>query len=192
VADEWVKSGRSLNDIEFFDDVTGMTSFLDRPVHGKMGSLVAEQEFIIAVGNPTAREKLFNSFLTAGHRPSSLIAHSAEISAIDTIVGRGLNIMAGVVIGPNVRVADGVLLNSGAHLHHDASVGEFCEISPRVSILGGVQIHRKVRIGTGAIILPGIVIGQNAVIGAAALVDRNVSPDTTVIGIPARPMDRRS
>ncbi|MGV9011223.1 MAG: acetyltransferase [Flavobacteriales bacterium] len=190
VADEWVKNGRSLNDIEFFDDVTGKVSLLDRPVHGNMGSIGPGQEFIIAVGDPTVREKLYNVFIRAGHNPINIQAHSAEISSLNTILGHGLNIMAGVVIGPNVKVDDGVLLNSGVHLHHDSSIGEFCEISPRVSILGEAQVERKVRIGTGAIILPGIVIGQYAVVGAGALVDRNVPPHTTVVGIPARPIDR--
>lgn len=188
VADEWVKKGGNLDDLEFFDDVNELRSFLGRPVHRNLASLRKEHDFIVAVGNPQARRKLFTHFLNAGHRPYSMVAHSAEVSSLGSILGRGLNIMSKVVIGPDVTVADGVLLNSEVHLHHDSSVGAFCEISPRVSVLGSVTIQSNVSIGTGAILLPGVVIGEGAIVGAAAMVNRNVAPHSKVIGIPARPV----
>jgi acetyltransferase-like isoleucine patch superfamily enzyme len=45
-------------------------------------------------------------------------------------------------------------------------------------------------IGTGAVILNGVHIGDRAKIGAGAVVTRDVAPDTTVVGIPARPVNQ--
>jgi maltose O-acetyltransferase len=46
-------------------------------------------------------------------------------------------------------------------------------------------------LGTGAIVLPGITIGNEAVIGAGAVVTRNVHAQTVVVGVPARPMRKK-
>jgi maltose O-acetyltransferase len=53
-----------------------------------------------------------------------------------------------------------------------------------------VRIGRHVWIGGGAIILPGVTIGDEAVIGAGSVVTRNVAAGVTVAGNPARPISR--
>jgi maltose O-acetyltransferase len=50
-----------------------------------------------------------------------------------------------------------------------------------------VHIGRDVWIGGGAIILPGVTVGDEAVIGAGSVVTRDVAPGATVFGNPARP-----
>ena len=52
-----------------------------------------------------------------------------------------------------------------------------------------VRIGRNVWVGGGAIILPGIVVGDDAVIGAGSVVTRDVPPRATVAGNPARALD---
>lgn len=49
-----------------------------------------------------------------------------------------------------------------------------------------VRIQRGAFIGTGAIILPGCTVGENSVVGAGAVVTKNVAPRTVVAGVPAR------
>jgi acetyltransferase-like isoleucine patch superfamily enzyme len=46
-------------------------------------------------------------------------------------------------------------------------------------------------IGSGAVILGGVTIGERAVVGAGAVVTHDVPPDTTVAGLPARPLERK-
>lgn len=53
-----------------------------------------------------------------------------------------------------------------------------------------VRIKRGAYIGTGAIILPGIVIGRSSVVGAGAVVTRNVPDNTVVAGVPAKHIKR--
>ena len=50
-----------------------------------------------------------------------------------------------------------------------------------------ITIGRRVWIGSGALILPGVTVGDDAIIGAGSVVARDVSPGTTVVGNPARP-----
>jgi maltose O-acetyltransferase len=50
-----------------------------------------------------------------------------------------------------------------------------------------IVIGKNVWIGGGAILLPGITIGDDAIVGAGSVVTRDVAPGTTVVGNPARP-----
>jgi maltose O-acetyltransferase len=90
----------------------------------------------------------------------------------------------------------------------EVTIGEGAQIGPAVQIysadhprdpaqrLAGlefgrpVQIGRNVWIGGGAIILPGITIGDDAVIGAGSVVTRSVEEGATVVGNPARRTSR--
>ncbi len=53
-----------------------------------------------------------------------------------------------------------------------------------------VTIGRNVWVGGGAIVLPGVTIGDNAIIGAGSVVTKDVTAGETIVGNPARPLDR--
>jgi UDP-perosamine 4-acetyltransferase len=54
-----------------------------------------------------------------------------------------------------------------------------------VSLAGGVEIGRNSYIGPNATIVENVTIGENVIVGAGSVVTENVSPDTTVVGVPA-------
>jgi maltose O-acetyltransferase len=54
-----------------------------------------------------------------------------------------------------------------------------------------VTIENECLIGTGAVILQGLTIGRGATVGAGAVVTRDVAPGSTVVGVPARPLNER-
>jgi maltose O-acetyltransferase len=59
-------------------------------------------------------------------------------------------------------------------------------------VLAPVTIADHVWIGSRAMILPGITVGEGAVVAAGAVVTRNVEPYTVVAGVPACPISTRS
>ena len=109
--------------------------------------------------------------------------------------------------GYNIRLGDGVFLNFNCVILDvvEVSIGDRTQIGPAVQIYAadhprdaetrraGFEFGRPVRIGCdvwiggGAIILPGITIGDGAVVGAGSVVTRDVGADRTVMGNPARP-----
>jgi acetyltransferase-like isoleucine patch superfamily enzyme len=56
----------------------------------------------------------------------------------------------------------------------------------RLALLKGPTIRRGARVGGGAILCPGVEIGEEAFVGAGAVVTRDVPPRTLVVGVPAR------
>ena len=108
--------------------------------------------------------------------------------------------------GGNIRLGDGVFLNFNCVILDvvTVTIGDRTQIGPAVQIYAadhprdaairrsGVEFGRPVRIGCdvwiggGAIILPGVSIGDGAVIGAGSVVTRNVEAGATVTGNPAR------
>lgn len=93
-----------------------------------------------------------------------------------------LNASGGIIIGNNVHISTGVIINSVA-----IDLKNFTEKKHK---LARVTIKDGVWISSGAIINPGITIEKNSVVGAGAVVTRNVPPNTLVVGVPAKPLKK--
>ncbi len=94
-------------------------------------------------------------------------------------IGRSVSIQTNVYIPTNTIVEDHVFLGPSSVLTNDKFVGQTtCE-------LRGPILRKGASIGGNATILPGIEIGEGAVVGAGAVVTKNVPPKVIVVGIPA-------
>jgi len=103
----------------------------------------------------------------------------------NTIVNRQtyLDGRAGVKIGNNVNISHQTLIQSLDHDPQDPYFG--CLVKP-------VTIENNVWIGTRAIILPGVLIGEGAVIGAGSVVTKNIPSYTIAVGNPAKVIKTRN
>lgn len=88
-----------------------------------------------------------------------------------------------ISIGSHVTISAGVRF-----INHDGGTWVFRSSDKYKNVIkyGRITIMDNCFIGTGAILMPGITIGPNAVVGSGALVTRNVPPNTVVAGIPAK------
>lgn len=102
------------------------------------------------------------------------------------VIGRGAEFGPGFVLfHSNCVVINGKARGgSKIYLHHEVTIGD--NEAGECGVLGS-NIH----IGAGAKIIGPVSIGDGARIGANAVVVHDVAPDTTVVGIPAKPVKRR-
>lgn len=102
----------------------------------------------------------------------------------DTIVGEGV-VLDGrdkITIGDHVDIATDVMIYNAEHDIHSDDFGAISE---------PVRVADYVFIGPRAIILPGVSIGKGAIIGAGAVVTKNVSEFSIVGGVPAKVIGER-
>jgi acetyltransferase-like isoleucine patch superfamily enzyme len=120
-------------------------------------------------------------------------------------IGEGVFVEAGAVLGDRVTVKNQCLIWDGVHLGDDVFVGpavvftndrrprspRMPEVAARYQAvdhwLEATHVERGASLGAAAVILPGVRIGAYAMVGAAALVTRDVLAHQLVLGQPARP-----
>ncbi len=147
-----------------------------------------DDHVILAIGDPQLRFALRERL---GDRQYGTIVASSAIVAPSAIIGKGSIICEGSIVNNDVRVGQHVIVNVLSHLSHDCIMGNFVTISPRVSCNGWVEINDKVFVGAGAVIRNGapdrrLRVGIGSTIGAGAVVVRDVTSHTVVLGVPAR------
>jgi maltose O-acetyltransferase len=131
------------------------------------------QQLLGGIGQNTIIEPPF--YCTYGH--NIYIGDYVYLNVLCTILDcNEVHIGRHIMIGPSVQIY------TAAHLLQAAArIQGWEEAKP-------VVIEDNVWIGGGAILLPGVRIGRNAVVGAGAVVTRDVPPNTVVVGNPARPI----
>jgi sugar O-acyltransferase (sialic acid O-acetyltransferase NeuD family) len=144
---------------------------------------------VLGSGFPGLRSKMLDSARLAQLRVLSLVHPSAVVDLSEVVIGEGGVICAGVVTTCNISIGDGALVNWNVTVGHDTRIGRCSVINPGAHVSGSVDIGDRVLVGAGAVVLQGVSIGDGAVIGAGAVVTKDVTPDATVVGVPARRLD---
>lgn len=86
-----------------------------------------------------------------------------------------------IEIGNDVTITNGVIFET-----HDGGVGLFRKEFPGINVFGRIKIGDDVFIGNNCIIMPGVTIGDNVVIGAGSIVTKDIPSNAVAAGIPAR------
>jgi sugar O-acyltransferase (sialic acid O-acetyltransferase NeuD family) len=147
------------------------------------------------IGTPKAREHVIQKSAAAGFDFETIIHPRVEHSEWIEI-GIGTVICAGNILTTNIVLGQHIQINLDCTIGHDVIMGDYTTLAPGVHVSGCVRFGKRVYVGTGAVIINGtqenpIIIGDDAVIGAGACVTKSISPGITVVGVPAKPLEKR-
>lgn len=110
-----------------------------------------------------------------------------ELISRGLVIGENVNIIGDeVILDPNhcwlIEIGDEVVIAPRVHiLCHDAS-----SVHGKATKIGRVKIGKRTFIGANAIILPGVTIGENVIIGAGSVVTHDIPDGVIAAGNPAR------
>lgn len=169
-------------DVQIYQGDAGFQRWLD--AHGASGV-----GFCIAIGNPHGRIRLrlHDRLVSAGLEPIT-IAHATAWIEPNAEVGIGCQLMAGAFVGAEARLGRQCIINTNASVDHEDVLEDGVEIAPGATLCGLVHIETNGWVCAGATVLPRIRIGADAIVGAGAVVNRDVAAKSVVVGVPARLM----
>ena len=155
----------------------------------------ANKAVVIAIANSVVREKLVQRL------DEDKIQH-LDIQAKNTVILDEVEIGEGSLLCPftcltsNIKIGKFFHANIYSYVAHDCVIGDYVTFAPGVKCNGNIHIEDHAYIGTGAVIKQGtpekpLVIGKGAVIGMGAVVTKSVPAGVTVIGNPARILEKK-
>jgi len=180
----------------FVDDdpaVTGRT--VDGlPVLGPLERLADHPEaaVVVCAGRGTVRLRIVDRLRDLGVDADRYVSvlHPTASVADGCVVGAGSILLAGVVLTAGVRLGAHVVAMPHVVLTHDDVVEDAATLCAGVLLGGGVRVGRAAYLGMGASVRENVRVGEEAVVGMGAVVLSDVPARSTVVGVPARAVDR--
>jgi len=135
-------------------------------------------------------ERIMRDAREKGYHFLSHIDQSAYVSQVE--MGDNCIVCPRAIMELGTSLGDGVIIRSGAYIGHHITIGNYSYVAPRASMSGYVSIGSNVFVGNNATLRDSITVGDDAVIGAGAVVLRNVKPCAVYRAMEARLLDKTS
>lgn len=153
---------------------------------------IEEEAWVVcAIGAAVVRERVIHK--VAGFknvRFATLIDPSVMISP-SVALGEGSIICAGTICTVDISIGSHVIINLDCTIGHDVVIKDFVTIYPSVNVSGCVMIGKGVELGTGVQIIQGKTVGRETIVGAGAVVTKDLPERCTAVGAPAHPVKYR-
>lgn len=169
------------------DDIHQLDSFENYPpILGTIQEYEPQENdvFTCSMGG-TARYKCMQLIQEKGGEFINLI-HKTALIGTNVTMGIGNVVNAFTTIAADVHIGNYNFIQRYVTIGHDVCIGHFNRIDSYVMCVGGVVIQNKIMIHTSSVINHGVLIEDDAHVGACSFVIKKVQQGTTVIGNPAR------
>lgn len=148
----------------------------------------SEIELVLGIGTISVsdiREKIFNEYKKNGYFFATIM-HPSSIISSTVSLGEGVQIMAGTILQSQTQISDNSIINTGVIIDHDCDIGAHVHIAPGCKLSGGIRVESNCHIGTGSTIIQGKIVGHHSLVGAGAVVVRDIGSYKRVMGNPAK------
>ena len=145
--------------------------------------------FVCAVGSAKIREQIINRIteIKKDIQFATLIDPSVEMSELINI-GEGTIICAHSILTVNIEVGKHVIINLDCTVGHDAVLQDYVTLYPSVNVSGITNIGHCSELGTGVQIIQAKMVGNYSIVGAGAVIVKDIPDKCTAVGSPAKPI----
>lgn len=143
----------------------------------------------VAIGDNRTRLHYMHVVRQAGIPLISAVHPAAVVSASAT-VGDNVLVAAGATVSAESVLCDGAIVNTGAVVDHECVVAEGAHVCPAAALAGRVRVGEGAFLGLGCRVIQCLTVGAWATVGAGAVVLQDVPEAATVVGVPAKRIDR--
>lgn len=180
--DQWYFGGFLDDNLKALDNYDMEESIIGKPLEFDYKQ---SDRLICTIADPKTKLDICHQIESNNGKFVNLIS-DATILKRNNKIGKGVILVPGATMTTNVTIGNFVILNVYSSIGHDVVVGDGCTINGHTDVTGRVVLNEGVFIGTHASVIPSVTVGAYARIGAGSVVVRNVSPYTTVMGVPAK------
>jgi sugar O-acyltransferase (sialic acid O-acetyltransferase NeuD family) len=147
---------------------------------------------LVALGFKQQNQLRYQRFLQAKQKGFQLASYVASTASVwNAEIGENCIILDQVVMAPFVKIGANTIIGSNVYIGHHTIVGNNCFISAHATIAGSATVDEFTLIGMNSSVKEGIEIGKSCTIGSSAAVISNIDDGQTVVGIPAKQIDKK-
>ena len=140
----------------------------------------------IPIGNNSIRIKLLKKVINKGFKTPNFIHKNTQIHH-SVEIGKCVYILPGTHIMPLTRIKDFVLISMGVNIAHHTIIEQGCFFSQGSNIGASIHFKEKVFCGIASTVMTGVkTVGKGSLIGAGAVIIKDVPDNTTIVGNPGR------
>lgn len=140
----------------------------------------------VPIGNNNVRVRILKEFERNGYEIPSFI-HKDTIIHSSVKIGKAVYILPGTTIMPLTKIDDYVMISVGSNIIHHTHLGKGVFISNGCNVGANITVKENAYIGMGSTIMTGVkIIGKNSLIGAGAVVIKDVPDNAVMAGVPAK------
>ena len=179
--------------VGFLDDKKTGT-FLGLPIFGRAISSLNDFKsfcYFVTIGDVKSRMAWYETLDNEGLEIINVIDSTANISKTAKM-GKGNFIGKEAIINADVVIGNDNIINTRALIEHESTIADHCHISTNSVLNGNTTVADLVFFGSCAVSIGQLRIGMSSVVGAGSVVTKDVEPFTTVVGVPAKVIKRRS
>ena len=146
---------------------------------------------VVAIGNSVVRKLIVNRLKQNPNLEfPSIFASGVKISEWAKY-GEGCIFCLNSIVTVNIKIGDFFVSNWNCTVGHDCVIDDFVTLYPNVNVSGNVHIGEITELGTGTQIIQGRSVGKNCIIGAGAVVNKDIQDNSVAVGVPAKVIKQR-
>ncbi len=144
-----------------------------------------DRKYILGIGDNKIRQKAGNYIISKRKELLNVIHPSSSVSKT-CVMGFGNFISKNVSLNPLAKLGDLCIINTGAIIEHECSIGTAVHIAPGAVLAGNVSVGDLSFIGANAVVKQGVRIGKNVIVGAGSVVLNDIEDHQKIVGNPGR------